>query len=81
MQQHPSAAPYPVTLTAANSETNPAKPVSNISVPIKTTALDNTSSSLGLMTIENNQSNYIGGSHWAAILESVNSHHRLPLPC
>lgn len=39
------------------------------------TALDETSDSLGRFTVEDDQPSYVGGAHWAAILDSVRLDH------
>ena len=73
MQQQPPSTPHHVSLAANNTATSPPKAPYSSPTSNENTALDNASSSLGLITIEDNQSKYIGGSHWAAILDSVHS--------
>ena len=71
MEQQPSNTLEPVLLAASDRVNDPAKPLSVIPAATEGSMLVDESSSLGLITIEDNQSKYIGGSHWAAILDSV----------
>ncbi|KAH8595029.1 hypothetical protein B0O99DRAFT_512847 [Bisporella sp. PMI_857] len=69
----PSLAHSPTTGSESKSETGRPSSLSDTQVWVDQTDLISTSGSLGRLAIDEDQQSYVGGAHWAAILDSISS--------